>query len=156
MKIHIIGGPASGKTWLAQFISSQFNIPTFDLDEIFWDRNANRYGIRTLPQKKEMMNYKIFFRVIHGSLRVYTILGLMNSFKAAHLIIVLKTHPILRDIRIVRRFVKRKLGILKTKKESIADLWRLIKWNHGYDNNNLRPALDFISDYKEKIIFPKH
>ena len=52
MKIHIIGGPASGKTWLAQFIASQFDIPAFDLDEIFWDRNADRYGIRTLPKKR--------------------------------------------------------------------------------------------------------
>ena len=153
MKIHIIGGPASGKTWLAQIISNQFDIPTFDLDEIFWDRNADRYGIRTLPKKRDGELKNILIRnswIIEGVYYSW----LMNSFQAADLIMVLKTPTILRDVRIIRRFVKRKLGIIKTKKESIADLWRLIKWNHGYDNNNLRPALDFISDYKEKIIFP--
>lgn len=153
MKIHIIGGPASGKTWLAQFISNQFDIPTFDLDEIFWDRNADRYGIRTLPKKRDDELTNIISCdswIIEGVYYSW----LTNSFKAADLIIVLKTPTILRDIRILRRFMKRKLGILKTKKESIADFWRLLKWNHGYNENNLSPAMDFISEYNEKIIFP--
>ena len=38
MKIHIIGGPGSGKTWLADRLSAEFNVPAFDLDDIFWDR----------------------------------------------------------------------------------------------------------------------
>ncbi len=154
MKIHIKGGPASGKTWLAQFISSQFDIPTFDLDDIFWDRNADRYGIRTLPKKRDDELKNILSCdswIIEGVYYSW----LMNSFKAADLIIVLKTPTILRDLRIMRRFIKRKLGTLKTKKESIADFWRLLKWNHGYNENNLSPALDSISEYKEKTIFPK-
>jgi len=154
MKIHIIGGPASGKTWLAQFISSQFQVPTFDLDDIFWDRNADRYGIRSLPQKRDDELQNILSCdswIIEGVYYSW----LMNSFKAADLIIVLKTPTILRDLRIMRRFIKRKLGMLKTKKESIADFWRLLKWNHGYNENNLSSALDSISEYKEKIIYPK-
>jgi adenylate kinase family enzyme len=51
MKIHIIGGPGCGKTWLAQHLSTKFNVPTFDLDDIFWDRSANRYGIKASTKK---------------------------------------------------------------------------------------------------------
>ncbi len=34
VKIHILGGPGSGKTTLAQIISSRFHIPHYDLDKI--------------------------------------------------------------------------------------------------------------------------
>lgn len=34
MKIHIIGGPGSGKTFLAEKLSSQFWIPHYDLDDL--------------------------------------------------------------------------------------------------------------------------
>ena len=71
-------------------------------------------------------------------------------------IIILKTSIWLRDVRIVRRFVKRKLGMITTKRESFNDLQKLIIWNHGYDNNNLKPALDFVSEYQDKIIFPQN
>lgn len=36
LKIHIIGGPGSGKTTLGQEIGSRFNIPHYDLDQIGW------------------------------------------------------------------------------------------------------------------------
>ncbi len=34
VKIHILGGPGSGKTTLAQSLSSQFHIPHYDLDTV--------------------------------------------------------------------------------------------------------------------------
>lgn len=37
VKIHIIGGPGSGKTTLAQCLSSKFHIPFYDLDHIKWN-----------------------------------------------------------------------------------------------------------------------
>jgi hypothetical protein len=77
---------------------------------------------------------------------------LMKSFKVSDLIVVLQTSMLLRDLNIIRRFIIRELGILRSKEESLRDFWRLIKWNHDYDKNNLRPALDFISDFKEKTV----
>jgi adenylate kinase family enzyme len=37
MKLHIIGGPGSGKTYISNLISSQTNIKNYDLDDIFWN-----------------------------------------------------------------------------------------------------------------------
>lgn len=45
-KIHIIGGPGSGKTFSADKLSKMHNIPTYDLDDIFWDRATNDYRKR--------------------------------------------------------------------------------------------------------------
>lgn len=41
VKIHILGGPGSGKTTLAQGLSSRFHVPHYDLDKIGW-KNGDR------------------------------------------------------------------------------------------------------------------
>jgi len=45
-RIHIIGSTGSGKTHVACLLSRRFGIPTFDLDDLFWDRSASTYGVR--------------------------------------------------------------------------------------------------------------
>jgi len=37
VKLHILGGPGSGKTTLAQDVSSRFHIPHYDLDKVNWE-----------------------------------------------------------------------------------------------------------------------
>jgi adenylate kinase family enzyme len=36
-KIHIVGGPGSGKSYIARRLSTLYNINSYDLDDIFWD-----------------------------------------------------------------------------------------------------------------------
>jgi hypothetical protein len=50
------------------------------------------------------------------------------------------------------RFVSRKLGIMPSKRESLSDLYRLIQWNHKYDADNLKRAIDFIRDFEHKLV----
>ena len=78
---------------------------------------------------------------------------LMRSFQLSDRIIVLKTSTRLRAIRIIKRFIKRKTGLIKSKKESLSDLWQLLKWNHGFDRNNLKHALRIIADFQDKVIY---
>ena len=40
MKIHIVGGPGSGKSFLAEKHSTQYGIPHYDLDELQWDNET--------------------------------------------------------------------------------------------------------------------
>lgn len=44
-KIHILGGPGSGKSYIAAKISSRFKIPSYELDTIFWDNDSKEYGV---------------------------------------------------------------------------------------------------------------
>jgi hypothetical protein len=78
---------------------------------------------------------------------------LLPSFQLSDRIIVLKTSTRLRAVRITKRFIKRKTGLIKSKKESLSDLWQLLKWNHGFDRNNLTPALKIIADFQDKVIY---
>lgn len=41
-KIHIIVGSGSGKTYLANILSTKLKIPTYDLDNIFWDNGYHK------------------------------------------------------------------------------------------------------------------
>ena len=49
-KVHILGGPGSGKTTLAQSIASQLDIPHYDLDQL-----GLKYGPQAEPYVAETM-----------------------------------------------------------------------------------------------------
>ncbi len=39
----------SGKSYATRTLSATFNIPAYDLDELFWDPQASTYGVRAAP-----------------------------------------------------------------------------------------------------------
>ena len=55
MKIHIIGCSGTGKSYLAKRLSEKYNIPHFDLDDIFWDNSSDRYGVKMPDEKRNLM-----------------------------------------------------------------------------------------------------
>jgi hypothetical protein len=56
---------------------------------------------------------------------------------------------------VIRRFILRKLGIIPSKRESLADLWRLLRWSHGYDANNLVQAREFVAKQGREFVVCK-
>jgi len=44
VKIHIIGGPGSGKTTLAASLAARFGLPHHDLDQVVWQHGASLAG----------------------------------------------------------------------------------------------------------------
>ena len=150
-RIHIIGGPGSGKSYIAHQLSQRFGIPAYDLDELFWDRAAPRYGVRAetverdarllaITQEKQW----IIEGVYYGWLR--------PSFERADRIFVLRVNVLLRDWRVVKRHVSRKFGTRPTKRENLLDLYDLLQWNHRFDTGHLQQALEFMQEFEEKIV----
>jgi adenylate kinase family enzyme len=45
-RIHIIGGPGSGKSYTAGHLSHRLGVPAYDLDDLFWNHTAQSYGVR--------------------------------------------------------------------------------------------------------------
>ena len=62
MKIRIIGGPGSGKTFLAKKKEEELSIPHFDLDDLQWDNKADSYGTKRDHQEREELLEKILLR----------------------------------------------------------------------------------------------
>ncbi|BCL78280.1 hypothetical protein ccbrp13_07450 [Ktedonobacteria bacterium brp13] len=48
VKVHILGAPGSGKTTLAQDLSSQLHIPHYDLDKVNWEQE-NAIALASQP-----------------------------------------------------------------------------------------------------------
>ena len=153
-RIHIIGGSGSGKSYIAAKLARHFGVPTYDLDDIFWDFAAGSYGVRTDPAKRDQQLKEIVAGdgwIIEGVYYQWV----APSFDAADVIIALTPSIWIRHWRVVRRFILRKLGRLPSKRESFADLWRLLRWSQAYDAVNLVQARKFIGGRGRQMIYCK-
>jgi len=148
-KISIIGGPGSGKSYAARRLSQLLKIPYFDLDELKWSRKANRYGIRAPENIRDKKLNNILKKdkwIIEGVYYDWV----HDGFIKADRIIVLKSNVYLRDCRIIKRFISRKLRLVRSKKENLRDLFKLLKWNHQFDSDYLVKIELCIKKFRKK------
>lgn len=149
-KIHIIGGPGSGKSYMAKLISNKMNIKNYDLDNIFWDNSSDTFGTKADTKTRDEKLNDILLKeswIIEGVYYSW----LSDSFDKANIIIVLKTNVYIRDYRIIKRFLMRKMGLTpRNKKETLKGLLNLLKWNHKYDKRNMVQAEEIIDQYVDK------
>lgn len=151
MKIHIIGGPGSGKSFLADNLSKQFDIPHYDLDDLQWDNVANDYGTKRNLQERDALLNQILQKddwIIEGVYFAWC----KQCFDDADKIYLLDVPQYKCRYRIVRRFIRRKLGIEKGKKESLKSLIDLLKWTDKFNKVNLPKIRKILSPYSYKVI----
>ncbi len=55
--------------------------------------------------------------------------------------------------RIIIRFIKRKLGIEKGKKETLKFVYNLLKWTDTFQNKNLKEIKSILDGYGSKVIW---
>ncbi|WP_102262406.1 P-loop NTPase family protein [Mesobacillus jeotgali] len=151
-KIHIIGGPGSGKSYIAGKLSKMLGLPKHELDNFFWDHESEYYGSQTPPVKRAEKLNKVLGQekwIIEGVYHSW----LEESFSQSDYIFILKTNVYVRDWRIVKRFVLRKVKLVSSpRKENVKTLIDLLRWNHQYDGNNLVEAIKLMKPYKDKVI----
>ena len=151
MKIHIIGGPGSGKTYLADQLSAQLGIPHYELDDLQWDNAANAYGAKRDPQERGVLLHQLLQKddwIIEGV--YYAWCG--QCFEDADRIYLLSVPRHKYRSRILRRFVKRKLGLEEGKRESLNSLKALLKWADKYQTENLPAIRALLAPYADKVI----
>lgn len=152
MRVRIIGGPGSGKTYVAKKLSKLLKIKSHDLDEFYFDSKANDYETKTDEKERnqrlrKLVNHKNW--VIEG---VYNGDWVTPTFKKATIIIILKPHKIIRSYHIVKRYLLRKIGLASGKKETWKDVTGLLSYNWQYDENNLRRIRLKIKGYKNRAV----
>lgn len=155
MKIYIIGCSGTGKTYLAKKLSNKYNIPHYDLDNIYWDNSSQKYGIKTEIEKRDKLLQDILEEdswIIEGIYYKW----LEQSFKDADIIYVLDLPKYIYKFRIIKRFIKRKLRLEAGKKETLKSLLNLLKWTDKFQNENMKEIIKIFEKYKEKVHFIKN
>jgi adenylate kinase family enzyme len=148
MKIHLIGGSGSGKTTIAARLSARFELPVLDLDILFWNQKAPiPYATKATPEERDLA-LDTFITQPNWIVEGVYYSWLLTSFRQADHILVLTTPLWLRQIRIVRRFLRRKLELPARNKESLRSLRLLLAYNHAYDRKHLAQAVALLENEK--------
>lgn len=151
MKIHIIGCSGSGKTYFAKALSKKYKIPHFDLDDIQWDHSGG-YGTKMPVEKRtELLNriLKNDHWIIEGVYYAWV----DRCFEDADKVFVLDLPKRIYIYRIIKRFVKRKLGLEKGKKETLKSVYNLLKWTDTFQNKSMDEIKKMLSAYSEKTVW---
>ncbi|WP_211748622.1 shikimate kinase [Paenibacillus sp. Marseille-Q4541] len=132
MKIRIVGSCGSGKSTLARKLSREYGIPYFEIDNMIWNREYEgvRYSQAERDERfKDTLEMKTW--IMEGVQFDWT----TESFEQADVILILNPSVIIRDYRIVKRFVLSRTGFQQWNyKQSVKNLCKMmIEWNHGYD-----------------------
>lgn len=154
MKIHIIGCSGSDKTYLAKALSEKYNVPHFDLDDIQWNNNADGYGVKMPIEKRTSLLNDILKNeswIIEGV--YYAWVG--KCFEDADKIYVLDIPKRVYKYRIIKRTIKRKLGLEKGKRETLKSVYNLLKWTNTFQNKSMVEIRKILSAYPEKTIWLK-
>ena len=154
MKIRIIGCSGSGKTYLAKRLSEKYNIPNFDLDDIQWDNSQNSYGVKMPIEKRNQMLNDILQQpdwIIDGVYYAWV----QKSFEDADVIYVLDIPKWLYRFRIIKRFIKRRVGLEKGKRETLKSVCDLLKWTNTFQNTNMNEIIRILEPHKEKVVYIK-
>lgn len=153
MKIHIIGCSGCGKTYLAKRLSEKYGIESFDLDDIFWD-NAAGYSVKIPPERRAELLENILKNdswIIEGV--YFSWCG--RCFEDADKLYVLDMPKHLYKFRIIKRTIKRKLGLEKGKKETLKSVYKLLKWTNKFQKENLPKIREMLSEYEDKTVWVK-
>ena len=150
MKIHIIGGPGSGKTYLAQKLSRELGIPHYDLDDIQW-ANESGYGKKRDTGERDALLEQILQRddwIMEGV--YYAWCG--RCFEDADRIYLMTVPRPVYRYRILRRFLRRKLRLEPGKQETLKSLSALLQWADKYQRVNLAEIRKILEAYPDKVI----
>ncbi|QHW33415.1 DNA topology modulation protein FlaR [Paenibacillus rhizovicinus] len=151
IKIHIIGGSGSGKSYIAALLSQKLHITHYDLDDIFWDHRSNEYGVQAPEDERNRQLGEII------SLDAWITEGVYRSwvepiFAAADKIVVLMTPLPVQEERIWKRYEERIAGAVPSKKrEKLEGIHNLLAWNKSYNLTKL-PHLIRNWAYTDKMI----
>jgi len=154
IKIRIVGACGSGKSSIAKELSKKYGVIYYETDDLVWNRSAE--NLRNSIEVRDSMLNEILKKeswIIEG---VHYKWG-QDSFKKADLIFLLLPNKFLRDFRVIRRFVRTRLGFeIWNYKQTLKNLYIMIfKWNRDYDQNGIKDILKLTDECSGRRIIIK-
>lgn len=131
MKVRLIGGIGSGKTYLAKKLVQEFGLEYCSLDECCWN-NSLGYGVKRSSEERDTILGRVLRNpnwVIEG---VYYDSWVAPTFKQADHVICLQVPAWKRRWRVWKRFVRYKLGAGDALEKSWQDVLTIIRLDKGW------------------------
>ncbi len=153
MKIYIVGSIASGKSTLAKQIAKMTNVEFYGLDNVVHQPDkSNPWGNskRSIEERDAMFN-----SIIQKDNWVIEDVGrpcFEEGFRQANKIVLLEIANLVRNFRIILRWIKQNLGIEKCiYKPNYNMLKCMLQWSKDYDlgKDKLKERL---YPYKDKVV----
>lgn len=151
MKIRIIGVSGSGKSYLANILSKKTGIPCCELDNIYWDHSNGDFSQKRNEQERLNMYEQEVNKeqwIMEGVYYDWC----KNSFEKADIIYLFDLPSRVYKYRIFKRYLKRKLGIEKGKKQTLKGTKRLIKWTDKYKDDFVIIKEQILKPYEQKVV----
>ncbi|MFP7170083.1 DNA topology modulation protein FlaR [Terribacillus sp. 7520-G] len=152
-KIHIIGSVGSGKTTLARDLSALLDAAHYELDNVVWERNAEGDRRRADTEKREILKEitRAAAWIIEG---VHTDDWVEDSLHHADVIILLEPGYKVRQLRIIKRYLRQKAGLESANyKPTLRIFLNMFKWNRYFERTAKPCILDrFVNDGHKVIV----
>jgi len=152
VKIHIIGASGSGKTYLAKNLASKYRISINSLDDLLWDNSHGPYyNVKRNAEERDAMLGQILQNdnwIIEGVQHSWC----DKCFETADIIYMLDMPRLLCRLRIIRRFIKRKLSGNSRNNETLRSLIHLLKWTKKFYDVNLIEIKEKLTHYQSKVV----
>jgi adenylate kinase family enzyme len=148
-KVHLIGGPGVGKTYLSTRIKQFYN-DFLNLDYIFWADSNQNFTIRRNQEERDNLLKNFIDKNTSYIIEGCYLDWIDYSMKHSDIIIIIRSNLKEQKKRIIKRFFYRKFH--KTDfigKETLKSLKNMIKWMFTYD----KILNDFIVKNDNKNIF---
>ncbi|MGN7762893.1 hypothetical protein [Paenibacillus sp. 22594] len=149
IRIRIIGGCGSGKSYTAKELSKRYSIPYFETDNFVWDRTAP--NLRNTPEVRDALLAET------TALNSWIIEGVhykwgSESFRQADYIVVIRPNRVVQDLRVVRRFVKTRLSLEQGNySQTFKNLYEMLfEWNRKYERVDMPRIMELTEEYAGK------
>ncbi|MEA0552906.1 AAA family ATPase [Lysinibacillus irui] len=155
-KIHIIGSVGSGKTTLAKELAKTYHIPYYELDNVVWIRKESGDSMRTEQERMAYLQSIVQTDswIIEG---IHQEEWVIQSFQQADCIIFLDTPYKIRIFRIIKRFVKQKIGIEKAHYQpTFSIFFKMFRWNKRFELKGKPKFFKQQGDVLDKLLVVQH
>lgn len=153
-KMHIIGSVGSGKTTLARRLSVKLSLPFHELDNVVWKRNKSGDIRRSEEERDSLLEELVHTTswIIEGAHHSW----IEKSLQRADLIILLDSSYRVRTCRIIRRFIRQKVGIERANyRPTFNMLKKMFAGNRSYEYQHRKEINTLLEPFNDKIIILK-
>ncbi|AHV98799.1 AAA family ATPase [Paenibacillus sabinae] len=155
IKIRIIGACGSGKSYIARELSDKYGINHYEMDNLVWDRSA--VNLRFPIEVRDSMLDEIIHNgnwILEGAHYKWG----QESFRKADLIFILQPNRYIRNLRVIQRFIKTRMGIEQCNyKQTVKNLYQMLFiYNRGYDQEGMQQILEITKEYEDKRIITRN